>query len=323
MPSESPEDSRAGEFDGQPDTAPNRTPGGRQPILFVTAMLGAGKTTVLRELEDLGWESLDNFPIRFLARLIGSEPIPGEPLAVGFDCRTRGFDPGKIIEQVAGLAARADLAVTTLFLDCGGQELERRFNETRRRHHLAQDLPVMHGIAAERELIAPLRGWADLLVDTTNYSVNDLAQAIRDRFSPEAPREMTVTVSSFGFARGMPPAADLVFDMRYLDNPHWDPGLRDLTGQDEPVGAHIARDPAFASSYTRIRDLLTELLPRYAAQGKRYVNIAFGCTGGRHRSVFVAEAIARDLRQAGFSPTVLHRNLASRNAETAAVAQSR
>lgn len=306
------------------DSLPPGEPRARQRILFVTGMLGAGKTTVLRELEDLGWEAIDNFPLRLLPRLIGAEPLestPALPLAVGFDCRTRGFDAAKITDQVGGLVARADLAVSTLFLDCAGHELERRFNETRRRHYLAHDLPVGSGIAAERELLAPLRGWADMLIDTTAFSVNELTQTIRDRFAPDAPREMTVTVASFGFSRGMPPAADLVFDMRYLDNPHWDPQLRELTGQDAKVGVHIERDPAFASSYARIRDLLTELLPRYAAQGKRYVNIAFGCTGGRHRSVFVAERIAQDLRAGGFSPTVLHRNLTTRIAETVEVSQ--
>jgi UPF0042 nucleotide-binding protein len=126
---------------------------------------------------------------------------------------------------------------------------------------------------------------------------------------------MTLTVSSFGFARGMPPLADLVFDMRFLDNPHWDPSLRELTGLDSGVAAHIVEDPGFGSAFERIRDLLLELLPRYAAQGKSYVNIAFGCTGGRHRSVFVAERIAEALREGGFSPTVLHRNLGSRAAE--------
>ena len=309
MASDSPDDQR---------TEPQR-------ILFVTGMLGAGKTTALQELEDLGWETIDNLPFRFLSRLIGGEPVPQasiHPLAVGFDSRTRGFDPGQIIEQIAQLARRPNLAITTLFLDCAGHELERRFNETRRRHHLAQDMPVPSGIAAERELLGPLRDWADMLIDTTHFSVNDLKQTIRDRFGSDAPRAMTLTVTSFGFARGMPPAADLVFDMRYLDNPHWDPALRALTGQDAAVARHIEQDPAFAATYTRIRDLLTELLPLYAAQGKRYVTIAFGCTGGKHRSVFTAERIARDLRESGFSPTVLHRNLASRSAETAELSKS-
>ncbi len=295
---------------------------GRQRILLVTGLSGAGKTTALRELEDLGWEAIDNFPIRLLDRLLGGDDAhAGEagghrpPLAIGFDSRTRGFVPADIIARVKDIAARDDLLLTTLFLDCGGAELERRYNETRRRHPLAQDLPVSAGIAAERELLAPLRRWADAVITTTALSTNQLQQEIRERFGEEAGGELTVTVTSFGFARGMPPVADLVFDMRYLDNPHWHDDLRDLTGRDAAVARHIRGDPAFAASYPRIRDLLLDLLPRYAAQGKRYVTVAFGCTGGRHRSVFLAEEVAGALREAGFSPTVLHRNLASRAAE--------
>jgi len=292
----------------------------RQRILLVTGLSGAGKTTALRELEDLGWEAIDNFPIRLLDRLIGADDVRlrGDirpPLAIGFDSRTRGFVPADIIAQVKELTARDDLLLTTLFLDCADAELERRYNETRRRHPLAQDMPVSAGIAAERELLAPLRRWADAVIVTTELSTNELQQAIRERFASTGGGELTVTITSFGFARGMPPVADLVFDMRFLDNPHWQPDLRPLTGQDEPVGEHIRRDPAFEASFPRIRDLLLDLLPRYAAQGKRYVTIAFGCTGGRHRSVFVAEEIGRALREGGFSPTILHRNLGSRAAE--------
>ena len=291
----------------------------RQRILLVTGMLGAGKTTALHELEDMGWEAVDNFPIRLLWRLIGREGERAEgeapPLAVGFDSRTRGFSPERVIERVKQFSARDELEVTTLFLDCSTAELQRRFDETRRRHHLAQDVPVDLGILAERELLAPLRRWADVLIDTTRFSSNEFRQVMREHFAGESSGQMTVTVSSFGFARGVPPMADLVFDMRFLDNPHWQPELRELTGLDEPVGAHIRKDAAFETSFERIRDLLLDLLPRYAAQGKTYVNIAFGCTGGRHRSVFMAEKIAAALRQGGFSPTVLHRNLGSRAAE--------
>ncbi len=282
-----------------------------QHILLVTGLLGAGKTTALRELEDLGWESLDNFPIRLLDRLVGTDDA-NHSLAIGFDCRTRGFVPADIIEQVKRWVENENLAITTLFLDCNGNELERRFNETRRRHFLAGDLPVAYGISAERELLAPLRRWADVLIDTTDYSTNELKQTIRDQFQQTAPQQMTVTVSSFGFARGKPPTADLVFDMRYLDNPHWEDGLREQTGLDAGVGEFIERSAVFASSFDKIRSLLLELLPRYAEQGKAYVNIAFGCTGGRHRSVYTAEKMAQELRQGGFSPTVLHRNLGSR-----------
>lgn len=293
------------------DKAPTHSSKPQQHILLVTGMLGAGKTTALRELEDLGWESIDNFPIRLLKRLVGADPA-GNALAIGFDCRTRGFVPADIIAQVKKWLEDDGLSITTLFLDCAGHELERRFNETRRRHFLAGDLPASSGIAAERELLAPLRRWADVLIDTTDFTTNDLKQTIREQFAQTAPQQMTVTVSSFGFARGKPPTADLVFDMRYLDNPHWEDGLRAQTGLDAGVGEFIEQSAVFASTFEKISVLLLELLPRYAEQGKTYVNIAFGCTGGRHRSVYTAEKMAKVLREGGFSPTVLHRNLASR-----------
>ncbi len=289
----------------------------RQHIVLVTGLSGAGKTTALRVLEDLGWEAIDNFPIRLLRRLIGSESGDGPrpPLAIGFDSRTRGFVPSEIIARVKELSKRGDLLVTTLFLDCASGELERRYNETRRRHPMASERPVRVGIQAERELLEPLRRWAEAVIDTTDFTSNDLQQAIRERFADSAPQDMAVIVSSFGFARGTPPLADLVFDMRFLDNPHWIEELREQTGLDAPVGEHIRQDPAFDAAFDRIRDLLGTLLPRYKAQGKSYVNIAFGCTGGRHRSVFTAERMAGALREDGFSPTVLHRNLGSRAAD--------
>lgn len=291
----------------------------KQRMLLVTGLLGAGKSTALKVLEDLGWEIIDNFPIRLLEGLIdkgvSTEKDLRGPIAIGFDSRTRGFDPRAIIALVKGLVDREDLEITTLFLDCSSGELERRYNETRRRHPLAGDAPAAAGIRAERELLEPLRRWADLLIDTTEFSTNELQQAIRERFAPDEGQPLTVTISSFGFARGMPPVADLVFDMRFLDNPHWVPELRPLTGMDQSVGDQIRKDPAFDEAYERIRDLIEMLLPRYRAQGKAYVHIAFGCTGGRHRSVFMAEQIGTALRASGFSPTLLHRNLGSRAAD--------
>ncbi len=291
----------------------------RQRVLLVTGLLGAGKTTALKALEDLGWEAIDNFPIRLLPRLIDSPDMPAPdlrpPLAIGFDSRTRGFDAGKVIDRVKGLVERPDIELTTLFLDCAGLELERRYNETRRRHPLAQDVPAAAGIAAERERMEPLRRWADMVISTTDFTTNDLQQTIRERFGQDAPLATTITITSFGFARGMPPIADLVFDMRFLDNPHWNPELRPQTGQDDPVGAFIRKDPAWDEAFARIRDLVLLLLPRYRAQGKAYVNVAFGCTGGRHRSVFTAEQIAAALRAMGYHPTVIHRNLTSRAAD--------
>jgi UPF0042 nucleotide-binding protein len=307
-----------------PDSEPEDPP---QRILLVTGVLGAGKTTALRTLEDMGWEAIDNFPIRLLDRLLETEPgsaqlDAGSPLAIGFDTRTRGFDPARTIERVKRLSTRSDLVVTTLFLDCGGAELERRYNETRRRHPMSEGKPAATGIAAERELLEPLRRWADVVISTTDFSTNDLQQAIREQFGRITPQRTTLTISSFGFSRGTPPLADLVFDMRFLANPHWDDALRPLTGKDAPVGEHIRRDPAFGEAFARIRDLLLLLLPRFQAQGKAYVNIAFGCTGGRHRSVFMAEQIASALRDEGFSPTLLHRNLGSRAADMVEGAQT-
>ncbi|WP_374411582.1 RNase adapter RapZ [Novosphingobium colocasiae] len=289
-----------------------------QRLLLVTGMLGAGKTTVLRELEDLGWEIIDNFPIRLLDRLMetpgagGGQPGVRAPIAIGFDSRTRGFDPEQVIRRIKTFSNRPELELSTLFLDCSSQELERRYNETRRRHPLASDTPAASGIRAERELLSPLRRWAEMLIDTTELTTNDLQRLIRERFAVGTGEKLVLTISSFGFSRGMPPVADFVFDMRFLENPHWDADLRPMTGRDAAVGDYIRRDPAFDEAFTRIRDLILMLLPRFEAQGKSYVHIAFGCTGGRHRSVFTAEQIAESLRQNGFSPTLLHRNLGSR-----------
>ncbi|TNE60608.1 MAG: RNase adapter RapZ [Sphingomonadales bacterium] len=297
------------------DRPADSTENGKQRILLVTGMLGAGKTTALNVLEDLGWEIVDNLPVRFLEHMIEAPGVPSAPLAIGFDSRTRGFVPDDVIRMVEELARHDRLALTTMFIDCSTEELERRYNETRRRHPLAQGRPLSEGVRAERDLLQPLRQSSDILVDTSSFGANHLQQHIRDLFADGGGAPMTVTVSSFGFARGTPPLADLVFDMRFLNNPHWVEELRNLTGLDQPVADHIRRDPGFAPSFERILDLLKTLLPLYQRQGKGYVHVAFGCTGGQHRSVFTAEQMAQGLRDAGFSPTVRHRNLGSRTTD--------
>ncbi|MEY2943006.1 MAG: RNase adapter RapZ [Pseudomonadota bacterium] len=287
----------------------------KQRVLLVTGMLGAGKTTALRVLEDLGWEVMDNFPIRLLERLLDSHEADHDehtPLAIGFDSRTRGFNPHAITSLVKKLNQRHDLELTTIYLDCSGEELQRRYNETRRRHHLAIDMPAASGISAEREIMEPLRRWADMVISTTAFAANELQQAIRELFAPDYGPDITLTISSFGFARGMPPVADFVFDMRFLDNPHWDPAIRPLTGQDAAVAEFIQNDPAFAEVYNQILQLLLTVLPRFKDKAKAYVHIAFGCTGGKHRSVYMAEKIAAALLQHAYRPTILHRNLANR-----------
>ena len=289
----------------------------QRELLLVTGLSGAGKSTTLAVLEDLGWETIDNFPVRMLKSLVTAPDDARGPLAIGFDSRTRGFVTAAIIALVKDLSQRPDIALTFLFLDCAGGELERRFNETRRRHPMAAGRPVMEGIAAERELLEPLRRWAEVVIETSGMSSNDLQGQVRQLFGTDmGDGAMTLTVSSFGFARGMPPLADLVFDMRFLDNPHWVEGLREQTGLDDDVAAFLSQTDGFEDNFTRIRDLLVDLLPRYRAQGKSYVHIAFGCTGGRHRSVYTAQRMEQALREQGYNPTVIHRNLASRAADS-------
>lgn len=288
-----------------------------QKILLVTGVSGAGKTTVLKTLEDLGWETVDNFPIKLAGQLLkipasGGEIGPNISLALGFDSRTRGFDAEALINQIKKLQGQPNLQIMTLFLDCAGVEIERRYAETRRRHPMAQDRPAMDGIAIDRNLMEPFRRWADTVVDTSKLSAHDLQQAIREQFTSETSPHSTITVSSFGFSRGVPHNADLVFDLRFLRNPHWDSTLRPMTGIDAAVAEYVSADPKYHEAMQKIRDLLRFLLPLYDAQGKAYINVAFGCTGGRHRSVHVAETFGNWLREDGFALTVAHRNLTSR-----------
>ncbi|WP_419825290.1 RNase adapter RapZ [Sphingomonas sp.] len=281
-------------------------------VLLVTGLSGAGKSTALKTLEDAGWEVVDNLPLTLLNRLLDAPAAPAggddRPFAMGIDSRTRGFDPQAIAERVRRLrdeGADADI----LFLDCAGAELQRRYSETRRRHPLAPDRPAEDGIARERELLDPVRRAADHLIDTTDSSANLLQQQIRALFAA-GQAGTTLTILSFGYSRSVPRNADLVFDMRFLRNPHWVPALRPRTGLDPAVAAYVAGDPAYAESLTRIEELLGLLLPRYEGEGKSYVTVAFGCTGGKHRSVHIAETIAARLRERGFSPTIVHRDLA-------------
>jgi UPF0042 nucleotide-binding protein len=277
-------------------------------ILLVSGLSGAGKTTTLKTLEDMGWEVVDNLPLVLLDRLLDT-PLPAghagsedRPLAIGIDARTRGFDANGIVRRIKALRERDGRDIETLYLDCAGAELERP---------LALDRPAADGIARERELTEPLRRWATQVIDTTSFTTNALQQEIRSRFSRERLSEPVLTILSFGFSRGVPRNADLMFDMRFLRNPHWEAHLRPKTGLDPQVAAYIAADPAYDEAVGKIEDLLVTLLPRYADAGKAYITVAFGCTGGKHRSVHVADRVARHLQAAGFSPTVSHRNMES------------
>ncbi|MGQ0558200.1 MAG: RNase adapter RapZ [Sphingosinicella sp.] len=280
-------------------------------IVLVTGLSGAGKSTALKTLEDLGWEVVDNLPLSLLDPLLASPNAPGaerrRPLALGLDCRTRGFDADHVVRQAGRLGKERDTPIEILFLECQTGELVRRYSESRRRHPLAPDRPASDGIKEERDLVGPLRRWADHVIDTTDSDAHGLQQQIRERFHAENP--LTVSLISFGYSQGLPRDADLVFDMRFLRNPHWQKELRDLSGLDQAVCDHIAADESYVPALEQIERLLIRLVPRYAAEGKSYLSIAFGCTGGRHRSVHVAERVAERLRKEGFSPTLHHRDL--------------
>jgi UPF0042 nucleotide-binding protein len=287
---------------------------GPQKILFVTGMSGAGKLTALKTFEDMGWETVDNLPLSLLDQLLAAAPPEGatdsnRPLAIGIDSRTRDFDCDLVVRRVRSLRDGEGRDAGILFLDCSGVEIARRYSATRSLHPLALDRPIEDGITHERELLAPLREAADHLIETTGRTTNDLQALLRLRFGDSGQHGTMLTVMSFAFSRGVPRDADLMFDMRFLRNPHWDPLLRPKTGLDPDVGDYIAADPIYAEARRRIEDLILLLLPRYEGEGKSYVTIAIGCTGGKHRSVHIAEWLAGRLRDAGFSPTLQHRDL--------------
>ncbi|HWI88787.1 MAG TPA: RNase adapter RapZ [Sphingomicrobium sp.] len=282
-------------------------------LLLVTGMSGAGKSTVLDALEDMGWDVVDNLPADLLGAFVhGETECRTAHVAVGMDVRSRGFDPEHLPERLHTIAG---VQAEILYLDCGKAELIRRYDETRRLHPLAADRPAEDGIARERRLTFPLRSAADSVLDTTDLTPAELRDELRLRYGGDSDQPV-LTVSSFAFARGISRTADLVFDLRFVPNPHWIDELRPLTGEDVPVRDYLSRQPEWNEALDRIESLLIDWIPRYWAADKSYVTVAFGCTGGRHRSVAAAVEMAERLRKAGFSPNVRHRDLASPPSDT-------
>ena len=282
-------------------------------LLLVTGMSGAGKSTVLDTLEDMGWDIVDNLPADLLHDFVhGGGQCRTAPVAVAMDARSRWFDAERLPDLIRSIEG---VEPEILYLDCSGTELIRRYDETRRRHPLAPDRPPEDGIARERQMTMPLRNAADSVLDTTDLSPAELGDELKRRYGGNSDQPV-LTIASFGFARGISRTADLVFDLRFLPNPHWEEELRPLTGADAPVRDYLARESAWTETMDRIESLLIDWIHRYWAAGKSYVTVAFGCTGGRHRSVAAAVEMAQRLRNAGFAPNVRHRDLASPPSDT-------
>ncbi|MBC8338839.1 MAG: RNase adapter RapZ [Alphaproteobacteria bacterium] len=257
---------------------------------MVTGVSGAGKSSALKVLEDLGYEAVDNLPVSLIGRLVSDGGLP-HPIAIGTDIRTRGFDAGGFLRDLEQLIQRPGVDVTLLFLDCDDEILGRRFEETRRRHPLADERPISDGLRQEREQMDKVREQAGVLIDTSDMELKDLKRTLEGHFALDAHTGPAIFVTSFSFRRGLPRDADLVFDVRFLRNPHYDPDLRPLSGCDESVSAYISEDEGFQPFFDNLTRLIEPLIPRYAEEGKNYLTIAVGCTGGRHRSVFVAEKL--------------------------------
>jgi len=279
---------------------------------MITGMSGAGRSTALKALEDIGYEAVDNLPLSLLESIAVHDPDNPRPsaLAIGIDIRTRDFDVAAFIETLDRLSASGGPGrIVSVFLDCGDDELVRRFTETRRRHPLAADRPVADGLRLERLLLAPLLERADVVIDTSLTAPGALKDELGRRFGLDDAPGLALMVVSFSYRHGLPRDADLVFDARFLVNPHYDPELRNKTGRDPAVGAAVAADPDFSAFLDGMLSMLAVLLPRYEKEGKSYLTIAVGCTGGRHRSVYVAEQLSERLASNGRRVHLTHRDI--------------
>jgi UPF0042 nucleotide-binding protein len=280
-----------------------------QEIVIMTGPAGSGRSTAIGALEDLGFEAIDNLPLSFLPRLFAGPPL-NRPVVVGIDPRNREFAVDRLLELLAEIAEATGRAPQLVFLDCDAGTLIRRYSETRRRHPLSPRENPAIGIERELALLAPLRASADILIDTSAMTPHDLRAEMARRFGAgAADGALAVTLQSFSYKRGAPRGVDMVIDVRFLRNPHWDEALRPRDGRDPAVAAYVAADPGYPTFYGRLADLIRFLLPAYKAEGKSYFGLGLGCTGGRHRSVALVEALAKTLAAEGWQVNIRHRDL--------------
>lgn len=278
-------------------------------LVIVTGISGAGKASALKAFEDLGFHAVDNLPLELLpdfASLVGASQEL-EKAAIVVDVRE-----GTTLDRLPEILKEVKKVLPTrvVFLDAQDGVLVRRYSETRRPHPLRRSETVSRSIVEERQLLDPIRNLADTLIDTSNFNVHELRAHILDRFGHEdQTKHLLVSCLSFGFKNGVPLDADMVFDVRFLPNPHFVPEFRKKTGQDRKVAAYISGFPQTKEFLTRVTELMLYLLPHYVEEGKSYLTVAFGCTGGRHRSVMMAEEMCKRLKKAGYRVKPLHRDM--------------
>ncbi len=277
-------------------------------LILVTGPSGAGRSTAINALEDIGYEAIDNLPLSLLPRLLQG-PAHEKPLALGLDTRNREFSTAALMDAIEELSGRSAHDFDVLYTDCSDDVLLRRFSETRRRHPMAGADDPLRGIAREKQMLDSVRDRASILIDSSELSPHEMRAEITRLFSLELDQKLSVSLHSFSYKRGLPRSADMVLDCRFLRNPHWQEALRSLTGLDDAVARYVADDPRYDAFFQHITDLCATLLPAYLEEGKSHFTIAFGCTGGRHRSVTLTEATAQMLALAGWQVSCRHREL--------------
>ena len=277
-------------------------------IVLVTGPAGAGRSSTLNVLEDAGFEAIDNIPLRMLRALLEA---PGQlrPMALGIDPRNRDFSTDMVAELLTQMRNLPDVSVELLYLDCATDVLLRRFSETRRRHPMAASDSPVEGIRREKELLAPVQAMADVLINTTELNVHELRSEVEHWFARDGQHSLNISVQSFSYKRGLPRSADMVFDCRFLRNPFWEPSLRHLNGTDVAVARYVSQDPLYAPFSKQVLDLSLLILPACKTEGKSHISLAFGCTGGQHRSVTLAEFLALRLAKEGWQGSIRHREL--------------
>lgn len=283
----------------------------RQKLILVTGPSGAGRSTAIRALEDADYEVIDNLPLSLLSRLLDGPPLE-TPLALGLDVRNRDFTVDRVIQTIDTLRQDNRVDLQVLFMDCAEDVLVRRYSETRRRHPLAGDATPHEAIRREHEMLVPIKARADVLVDTTDMTPHDARAEVQSWFITTGSKAMSITVQSFSYKRGIPLGSDLVFDCRFLRNPHWEPELRSKDGRDPEVADYVSHDDRFDGFFHSIIKMADFLLPGFVEEGKTHLTIAFGCTGGQHRSVALTEAVTKSLAEKGWAVSKRHREIERR-----------